>query len=51
MTENFLKYIKNELLTFKVLGFPDVKKEAPAAENQAGKKKAGIKNAAAAAMG
>ena len=26
VTENFLKYIKEELLTFKVYGFPDVKK-------------------------
>ena len=49
VTENFLKYIKNELLVFKVYGFPDVKK-APA-ENPVGKKKAGIKSAAATAMG
>lgn len=27
VTENFLKYIKNEVLIFKVLGFPDVKQE------------------------
>ena len=27
VTENFLKYIKDECLVFNVLGFPDVKKQ------------------------
>ena len=27
VTENFLKYIKNEVLIFKVFGFPDVRQE------------------------
>ena len=48
VTENFLKYIKDEVLIFKVLGFPDVKKSSNA-ENQS-KKKASMKSAAAAAM-
>ena len=35
VTENFLKYIKEDVLKFKVLGFPDVQK----GESQAAKKR------------
>ncbi len=27
VTENFLKYVKDEVLTFRLKGFPDVKKQ------------------------
>ena len=46
VTENFLKYIKNEVMAFKVFGYPDVKKENPL-EGQASKKKMKAKAAAA----
>ena len=55
VTENFLKYIKEELLVFKVFGFPDVQKEKAGAPGEGGdsvtKKKGQLKAAAQATMG
>jgi len=39
VTENFLKYVKDETLIFKLFGFPDVKKQ-PVEESKTNKKKA-----------
>lgn len=52
VTENFLKYIKDECLTFKVFGFPDVKKQpdASAQAREAAKKKLQNKASANAAI-
>lgn len=46
VTENFLKYIKEDVLKFKVYGFPDVQKS----ESQATKKRQAINSAAAQAL-
>ena len=50
VTENFLKYIKNEVMAFKVFGFPDVKTEKMVENLAASKKKQKSQAAAAAAM-
>jgi len=51
VTENFLKYIKEECLTFKVFGFPDVKKQPDAnALAQAAAKKKSQQKATASAV-
>ena len=50
VTENFLKYIKNEVMAFKLFGFPDVKKESQVENLAAIKKKQKSQAAAAAAM-
>ena len=47
VTENFLKYIKDECLTFRVLGFPDVKKQV---ENSSNIKRSKAKRDAAQAI-
>ena len=46
VTENFLKYIKEDVLKFRLLGFPDVKKQPDAAAAAAAKKKGALKAAA-----
>ena len=50
VTENFLKYIKNEVMAFKVFGYPDVKIEKTVESLAATKKKQKSQAAAAAVM-
>ena len=39
VTENFLKYLKDECLVFNLFGFPDVKKEKKEIQGKASSKK------------
>lgn len=50
VTEQFLKYVKDEVLVFKVYGFPDVKKQGESQAASKQKKQSKIKSAAQEAM-